>query len=168
MKEICSTVISEGGYTVTGKQFSVGVPVTAPKDMPTANTFVPILSVRLKSDGLDAIVLPKAISIMGIGNNTRIRYKIVNGTDIALTGASWVNAHSTSAVEYDISATAYTGGTDVFQGYIGVTNQATTPITFIDDLFAHQLTRNSFTSNDHIFSIVATGAANGDDCLDLS
>ena len=165
IKEICSTVISEGGYAVTGKQFSVGIPVTAPKDMPTANTFVPILSVRLKSDRLDAIVLPKAISIMGIGNNTRIRYKIVDGTDIALTGASWVNAHSTSAVEYDISATAYTGGTDVFQGYIGVTNQATTPITFIDDLFAHQLTRNSFTSNGHIFSIVATGAANGDDCL---
>lgn len=165
MKEICSTVISEGGYTITGKQFSVGVPVTTPKDMPTANTFVPILSIRLKSDRLDSIILPKSISIMGIGNNTRVRYKVVNGTDVALTGASWVNAHSSSAVEYDISATAYTGGTDVFQGYIGVTNQSTAPITLIDNLFSHQLTRNSFTSNSHIFTIVATGASNGDDCL---
>lgn len=165
LKEICSTVISEGGYALTGKQHSIGVPVLTPKDIPVAGTFVPILSIRLKSDRLDAIVLPKGLSVMGIGNNTRIRYKVVNGNDIVLTGASWVNAHSTSAVEYDISATAYTGGTDVFQGYIGVTNQATTPITIADDIFKYQLSRNSFTSNAHIFTIVATGAANGDDCL---
>ena len=165
LKEICSTVISEGGYSLTGKMHSVGVPVTTPKDMPTANTFVPIVSIRLKSDRLDAIALPKALSVMGIGNNTRIRYKVVNGTDIALTGASWVNAHSTSAVEYDISATAYTGGTDIFQGYIGVTNQATTPVTLADGVFQFQLSRNTFTSNAHIFTLVATGAANGDDCL---
>lgn len=165
LKEICSTVISEGGYTVSGKQHTVGIPVTTPKDMPTANTFVPIISIRLKSDRLDSIVVPKGISIMGIGNNTRIRYKVVNGTDVALTGASWANAASDSSVEYDISATAYTGGSDIFQGYIGVTNQATTPVTLVDDVFKYQLTRNSFTSNGHIFTIVATGAANGDDCL---
>jgi len=165
LKEICSTVISEGGYTLSGKQYSVGVPITTPKDMPTANTFVPIISIRLKSDRLDSIVIPKALSILGIGNNTRIRYKIINGKDITLTNASWVNAAPDSSVEYDISATAYSGGTDVFQGYIGVTNQATTPITLADDVLKYQLSRNSFTSNSYIFSIVATGASNGDDCL---
>ena len=165
LKEICSTVISEGGYVLSGKQHTIGVPITTPKDMPTANTFVPIVAIRLKSDRLDSIVVPKGLSVMGIGNNTRIRYKVVNGTDIALTGASWVNAASDSSVEYDLSATAYTGGSDIFQGYIGVTNQSTAPVTLVDDVLKYQLTRNSFTSNAHVFMIVATGAANGDDCL---
>jgi hypothetical protein len=164
-KEICSTVISEGGYTLSGKQLSAGVPITTPKDLPTAGTFVPIVSIRLKSDRLDAIVVPKAFSVLGLGNNTRLRYKVVNGTDVALTGASWVNAASDSSVEYDITATAYTGGTDLFQGYISVTNQATQPVTLVDDVLKYQLSRNSFTSNGHIFTIVAAGAANGDDCL---
>lgn len=165
LKEICSTVISEGGYSLTGKQHSVGVPVTTPKNMPTANTFVPIISIRLKSDSLDSIVVPKGLSIMGVGNNTRIKYKVVNGSNVSLTGASWVNAASDSSVEYDLSANAYSGGTDILQGYIGVTNHATIPVTLVDDVLKYQLTRNSFTSNAHVFMIVATGAANGDDCL---
>jgi hypothetical protein len=164
-KEICSTVVSEGGYTLSGKQFSAGIPVTTPKDLPTAGTFVPIIAIRLKSDSLDSIAVPKGISVLGSGNNTRLRYKVVTGNNIVLTGASWVNAASDSSVEYDISSSSYSGGTDVFQGYISVTNQATVPVTLVDDVLKYQLSRNSFTSNGHIFMIVATGAANGDDCL---
>ncbi len=165
LKQICSTVISEGGYDLRGKQRTIGVPVTSPKDMPTAGTFVPIVAIRLKADRPDAIVVPKNISLLGIGNNTRIRYKVVDGNDITLTGASWVNAASDSSVEYDLSATAYTGGVDMLQGYMSVTNQATVPIELKDGTFKFQLERNSFTSNNYIFMIAATGAANGDDCL---
>jgi len=165
LKQICSTVASEGGYSLIGKQYSAGTSILSPKDLPTAGTFVPIISVRLKSDRLDSIVLPKGISILGVGNNTRIKYKLVNGSDLALTNASWVNAHSTSSIEYDVSATAHTGGTDLIQGYVGVTNQATAPINLMDGIFTYQMQRNSFTSNSYILSIVATGASNGDDCL---
>ena len=165
LKQVCSTVISEGGYEPTGKMFSVGTAVSTPKDMPTANTFVPIVSIRLKSTRLDSIVLPKNISILGVGNNTRIKYKIVNGDTLVLNNASWTSTSNNSAIEYDLSANSYTGGIDLIQGYIGVTNQATAPIDLGDSIFKYQLERNSFTANSSIFSVVATGAANGDDCL---
>lgn len=165
LRQICSTVNSDGGYSLTGKQFSIGTPIQSPKDIPTAGTFVPIVSIRLKSTRLDSIVIPKGINVLGIGNNTRIKYKVVNGSDVALTNANWTNAHSTSSIEYDLSATAYSGGTDLFQGYIGVTNQATAPIQLYDGIFKYQMQRNSFTANAYVLSIVATGAANGDDCL---
>ncbi len=165
LKLVCSTVLSEGGYELSGKQFSVGTPISLPKDMPTANTFVPIVSIRLKSTRLDSIVLPKNISILGVGNNTRIKYKVVSGDTLTLNNASWVSVANNSAVEYDLSANSYTGGQDLLQGYIGVTNQATAPVSLGDSIFKYQLERNSFTSTPSIFSIVATGAANGDDCL---
>lgn len=164
LKQICSTVLSEGGYELRGSQQSIGTPVASPKDMPTAGTFVPITSIRLKSTRLDAIVVPSSIDVLGSGNNTRIKYKVVIGG--TLTGASWVSGGTNSSVEYDLSATAITGGTDVLSGYIAVTNQATQPIIINrDQLFKYQLKRNSFTSEATIFSVCCTGAANGDDAL---
>lgn len=162
-KQACFTVISEGGYELRGRPKSIGRPVTAPKDIPTAGTFVPLLSIRLKSDRLDAIVLPKAISLLGIGNNTRLQYKIVSGA--TLTGASWTQAASDSHVEYDFSATAYTGGTDLTQGYVGITNQATQAVELKDGVFKYQLERSSLSNTATTFTLVATGAANGDDAL---
>jgi hypothetical protein len=165
LKLVCSTVLSEGGYELSGKQFSVGTPISLPKDMPTANTFVPIVSIRLKSTRLDSIVLPKNISILGLGNNTRFKYKVVSGDTLALNNASWTSVANNSAVEYDLSANSYTGGQDLLQGYLGASNRATAPVTLGDSIFKYQLERNSFTSTPSIFSILATGASNGDDCL---
>ena len=75
-KQICSSVISEGGYELRGAQSSIGTPITTPKDMPTAGTFIPVVSLRLKSDRLDAIVILTAISLLGLGNNTRIEWRV--------------------------------------------------------------------------------------------
>lgn len=164
LKQICSTVISEGGYQISGRQRAVGIPVSAPKDIPTAGTFTPIISIRLKSDRLDAIVIPNNMSFVGVTNNTQYRYKVV--VNPTLTGASWVSAGTTSSVEYDITATSYTGGDDAKVGYavVGAGSGATT-VDFQDGLFKFQLERNSFTNTAVVFSLVATGAANGNDAL---
>lgn len=164
LKQICSTVISEGGYQLAGKQRSVGMPVTTPKDIPTAGTFVPIISIRLKSTRLDSIVIPNNMSFVGLTNNTQYRYKVVVGP--TLTGASWVSAGTNSSVEYDITATAYTGGDDAKIGYVNVgAGAGATVADFTDGLFKFQLERNSFTNTAVVFSLVATGAANGNDAL---
>lgn len=164
MKQICSTVISEGGYQLSGKQRSVGVPLSAPKDIPTAGTFTPIISIRLKSDRLDAIVIPNDISFVGATNNTQYRYKVV--VNPTLTGATWTSAGATSSVEYDITATSYAGGDDAKIGYLVIgAGAGANVIDFKDGLFKFQLERNIFTNTAVVFSLVATGAANGNDAL---
>lgn len=164
LKQICSTVISEGGYTLSGKQRSVGIPLLTPKDIPTAGTYVPIISIRLKSNRLDAIVIPNNLTFVGTTNNTQYRYKVV--VNPTLSGASWVDPNSASSVEYDISATSYTGGDDIKAGYLVIgAGAGANVIDFEDGLFKFQLERNSFTNTAIVFSLVATGASNGNDAL---
>jgi len=163
-KQICSSVISEGGYELRGAQSSIGTPITTPKDMPTAGTFIPVVSLRLKSDRLDAIVILTAISLLGLGNNTRIEWRVARGG--TLTSPNWTSAGSDSAVEYDLSATGISGYSVLANGYLGVTNQATQSLDILKEaLFKFQLTRNSLTSTPESISIIAAGASNGDDVL---
>lgn len=168
LKIVCASVISEGGYELRGRSRSIGMPITTPKDLPTAGTFVPIISIRLKDTQSDAIVIPTDVEFFGVSNNTRYRYKIVAGG--TLTGASWADVNTAeSSVEYDIAATAITGGRDLQMGYVNIAAGAggTTINLAGESLFAYQLERNSFAANNKgvIFSLVATGAANGDDAL---
>jgi hypothetical protein len=164
LKQICSTVISEGGYTLAGKQRSAGGILTSPKDIPTAGTFVPIISIRLKSDKLDAIVIPTSATFFGVTNNTQYKYKIVVGG--TLSNAVFNSAATSSSVEWDTAATAINGGDDVTIGYVNVgAGSGAAGESFEQGLFKFQLERNSFTGTPTIFSLVATGAANGNDAL---
>lgn len=165
LRKACTSVISEGGYELKGVPRCASVPITTPRDLPTAGVFVPVISIRLLSSRLDAIVIPKAMSILAIGNNSRIRYKITTGSTLALTGASWVSGGSGSNVEYDISATAMTGGTDIFSAYTASTTQSASAETLMDGLFKYQLERNSFTAQPFIFTIAAASSTSGDDIL---
>jgi hypothetical protein len=165
LKHVCTTVISEGGYQLNGRANAIGTPVQTPKDMPTAGTYVPIVSIRLKSTTLDGLAIPNNISLVGIGNSTRVGYRLLNGPALALTGASWQSAGGNSVVEYDLSATALSGGNILYQGYTSVTNQSALPVTLQDGIFKFQLERNGLTSTPLIFTLAATGAANGDDII---
>ena len=65
LKQICSTVISEGGYELRGIQQAIGIPITTPRTLTTAGTFYPIISLRIKTSPnfLDAIVILTALSV---------------------------------------------------------------------------------------------------------
>lgn len=161
-RQICFSVISEGGYELRGRPRSTGIPVTAPKDMPVAGTYVPLVSIRLKSTRPDAIVIPKNFSLLGIGNNSRISYKLV--ASAVLTGAVWTSGGDDSSVEYDISATAYTGGVDMERGYVAISNQSTQTISEAGQ-FRFQLERNNFTNTTFALTLVATSSTAGDDVV---
>ena len=166
LKVICTTVISEGGFEPRGQVRTAGMPLGSPKDIPTAGTFVPIISIRLRDDYPDAIAFIKSVQFFGATNNTNYRYKLVSGA--TLTGASWVQS-SDSAVEYDISATAMSGGIDRRTEYVNVAAGSGAQVSQIDpsDIFRYQLERNIFAPSDKgtIFTLCATGASNGNDAL---
>jgi len=165
LRQICSTVISEGGYQLFGTQRAVGTLITSAKDLPTAGNTYPVVSIQLKSTRLDAVAIVTALSILGKSNSpTTIRWSVHTGT--TLTSPSWVSAGDDSSVEYDLSATAMSGGRQVATGYLSVTNQASTSIDILKEaLFRFQLERDGLTATPTIFTLAATPASNGDDVL---
>lgn len=164
MKQVCSTVISEGGYELRGAQQAVGHLINAPRDLPSGNTEYPVLSLRLKSDRNDAIVIPTAISLLGIGNNSRFLWKLINNP--TLSNTSWQSAGTDSAVEYDMSANTISGGRTVAQGYFAADTQSVMPVQILKEaLFKFQLERNGLTGNSYPLTISVTSLGAGDDVL---
>lgn len=165
LRIICASVISEGGYELKGKPRAVGIPISSPKDLPTAGTFTPVISIRLKDGWKDAVVLPRSVQAFGITNNTSYRWKIVAGG--TLTGAVWTSAGDDSPVEYDITATAIAGGRDLRVEYLNVSSGAGAALTQIEpsEIFKSQLERDPFATANvgYVYSLVATGASNGND-----
>ena len=103
LKQICSTVISEGGYeqksTLTWARQT-----TATTGIGTS--FIPLVSIRLKSTNLGAVVIPDGFTFMPTSASDYFEVALIKNA--TLTGASY-SSLSTN-VEYDIAATALTGG----------------------------------------------------------
>jgi hypothetical protein len=158
MKQVCSSVISEGGYELRGIQQAVGTAITAPKALATAGTFYPVVAIRLKTTALDAIVIPSAISILGLGDTT-YNWQIRSG--LTTTGGTWESAGADSAVEYNLTGTGITGGRVLASGYIDSSKNNIAGIDiFKEALFKFQLERNGLTGTPFEFAIVITAANN--------
>jgi hypothetical protein len=166
LKQVCSTVISEGGYELRGAQLSAGTPVTTPKTLTTAGTVYPVVSFRLKSTRLDGIVILTAISVLGVTNNANYQWSVVvNGTT---TGGTWVSAGTNSSVEYNITGTSFssTGGRILATGYFQGSNQGATSVDILKEaLFTTQLERNPFTATAYEITLTCSAASNGDQVL---
>lgn len=164
LKQVCSTVISEGGYELRGAQQAVQVPIGSPRDLTTALIYYPVISIRLKTvpDRLDAIVILTALSILGITNNANYSWQVVaSGTT---TGGTWISAGTDSAVEYNITGTSFTGGRVLASGFLNGSNQGSTPVDILKEaLFSFQLERNSFTSTPFELTLIASADTNGAD-----
>jgi hypothetical protein len=146
LKQICSTVISEGGYELRGKQQSAGTAITAPRTFAVAGTYYPIVGIRLKSTRLDAIAIATAVSILGLGNSKNYEWRVVNGSTALITGGSWVDASADSSVQYNITGSSVAGGRVLASGYVNSSNQGSPSINILKEaLFANQLERNGLT-----------------------
>lgn len=162
LKQICSTVISEGGYQLKGAQQSIGTSILSPRTFAVAGTYYPIVALRLQSTRLDAIVIITAISVLGIGNGKNYAWRIVN-YDVSVSGGSWVNAPGDSSVQYNLTGTSATGGRIIASGYINSSNQASPALNILKEaLFANQLERNGLTGVPYEFVLeVAVGTTSG-------
>jgi len=162
LKKVCSTVISEGGYELRGKPRSIGRPANNVFTMSTAGVWYPIVSIRLKSDQLDAIAIPTNISALAEGNGGRAKYGLFVGATLG-GNTTFTSVSSDSCIEYNYVANTITGGTLLQQGFLGITNQSSSDITLgKDSLFTYQLQRNSFTSTPEDMTLAMQGGTNSD------
>lgn len=163
LKQICSTVISEGGYQLYGTQQAIGTPVQTPRILGTAGTFYPVISLRLKASRLDAIAIISALSIMPM---TTGAYNWQIKSSAVTTGGTWVSAGDDSSIEYNITGTSQTGGRILASGFFKETNQTQTQIDISrESLFKFQFERNSLTSTPFEITLVVASDSSNDTLL---
>ena len=157
LKAICSTVISEGGYTPVGRPQSIGHPLSAAYSLGTKDTLYPVISIRLKAGRNNAIVLPNDFSI-GVSANANFRYQLLSRC--VTSGGTWVSAGDQSSVEYNLTATTITNGAVLEQGYVMASNQSSVAPQMQAFPFSYQLERNTFTSTMFEFVIAVECSVN--------
>jgi hypothetical protein len=160
MRAICSTVISEGGYANRSQSRAIGTALTG-KDL--SNTvYRPLVCLRLKSANIDAIVVPTAFDVYGLQQAAFAYRVILNPT---LTNANWTSAGTDSTVEYDISATALSGGTVLAQGiFVGSNKGGSAQVSNNEVDFSQQLGRTIAGVSD-IWCLAAVATTNNDDAV---
>lgn len=113
MQQICSTVISEGGYSPQKITHTAGTGIT-PKRLTTAGTYYPVASIRLAANNRYSIVRVSQIDVLSPTVNY---YRWVVLKNASLTNANWSSNSSTVRVEVDTNATAVSNGIEIQSGY---------------------------------------------------
>jgi hypothetical protein len=157
MKQICSTVISEGGYTQFGVTEVAGTG-TNEKRLSAANTQYPIVSIRLAPTRLDSIVVPTQVDFLSTTVNYYQWQLLANAT---LTGATWAGTSQTGSVQYDTAATAVTGGIVVQSGFVSA--RSVVELSAVN-FFQYQLGRTLAGVSDTL-TLVATATSPNADTL---
>jgi hypothetical protein len=119
MKQICSSVQSEGGYEGFARRYNVTKNGSNPTTLTTQDTQYPMIALRLNSNRLDSAIVPSNLSVVleqtAANKPDTVQYRIL--LNPTLTGNTW-ETHFNGNVDYNVTATAVTGGTDIIGGYI--------------------------------------------------
>jgi hypothetical protein len=121
--QICSTVVSEGGYVEAGQDWAV--------DSPSLRTIasgatLPVMAIRLKNTfktyANHMIVRMGNVNVFSTGEN--IKWQLIKlPNQAALTGSTWTDVHTDSGVQYNATCTAYTDGPHLDTGWVAASTQ---------------------------------------------
>jgi hypothetical protein len=158
MRQICSTILSEGGYEGFSRRYNVTHSGATPYTLTTAGTQYPLIAIRMAPDRLDSIIVASNISVaIEPGTNNKplvVQYRIL--LNPTLTGNTW-ETHFNGNVQYNVTATGVTGGTDIIGGYIS--SSGTLEVSSIND-FNFQIGRTQLGVSD-TFVLVLVPTENG-------
>jgi hypothetical protein len=131
-----NSLIQEGEPEKLGTLVSIANTITG-TTMSDADTFYPIVSIRLKSTQLSAVMLLRSLQT-ATNDNTNVYWKLIeNATN---TGGTWANhPDPNSFMQYNITQSATTGGTTLLNGFVVGGGAA---LINIDDKAAVQLGRS--------------------------
>ena len=135
MKQVCVSVVSNGGYFRDSHIHTVVRPTTT-----VGTSFYPLIAIRMASGKTDSVILPNIINLFPTTSDD-FEYAIVKNPS-SITGGTWVT-HATGNVEYNISATAMGAGENLVDGFFGSTNQSTSTEESSARNFAYQLGRTN-------------------------
>lgn len=156
MNQICSSVISEGGYSLSGSPSGIGHNLGTPVRLSnTSSVFTPLIAIRLKSTNSDAVVLPINFTIVP-EDQALVKYQIYRKA--VTSGGSWANV-SNSSVQYNLAPTSIVSGSPASVGFLISNNQSINTPQDEGFSFEQQLTRDPFTPT--MYEYVITAATTG-------
>lgn len=135
------TASSEGYLNFLGRVSSIANALTGVNLGTTANVFKPLVAIRLRAGWLDAVVRPLSFSGATLDNTALFVRAIENPT---ITGGTWVVYDQDSPIEYNISATGFTGGEPLQTVYL-TPNKGGEVVPFEESSIT-QLYRNTTTT----------------------
>jgi len=159
LQQICSSCISEGGYSPEGLEQMIGTSqINAGVNLGTANTYYNIATIRIKSGRPYAVIVPAGIDVLNISNGDFEWGLFFNATP----SSAFSYTSFSDNVEYDLTTVDLTStGTRVAGGYLG---GKTAPFALGGDFiaFSNQLGQTIGGTSDTLTLGVRPGAANGD------
>ena len=117
LKQICVTVISNGGYD----KRTIPHIVTHPTATTVGTSPGPLVSIRMATGRTDSVIIPSGIDVLPTTNDSYIIRMYKNAT---IVGGTW-SLEPSGNVERNTTATSMSGGTIVGEYYVSNTNQST-------------------------------------------
>lgn len=163
--QICSSVISEGGYVESGQDWGT---VSPSLRLVNANSTLPIIAIKLAGDfkGYQNRATVRMGSISLVSNASTVAYRLIKlPNEGFLTGGAWSNVNSNSAVQYNVTATSYSDGEEIDNGFIVASTGAggsgkNIPGTLSPNAPStakkNFITQNYYSSNSEIFVVTVT------------
>lgn len=146
LQQICSTVISEGGYIPRGMIRAAGNGTTG---RTTSGTPLPLLAIRLRSGYTRAYIQPNQFSVINLSGGTTI-FLVQIILRASVTGGSW--SQSSEATEINTTGTAVSGGYVVTEQYV----EARASYAGLDLGDTTLLNASDFAGTSDIIAVVAT------------
>ena len=167
-KQICSTVISEGGYAPLGRPFSISTGSPTPVQI-AANVEEPILFLRgnvANSNYYHQNIIPSGLSMICSATNDLVLYKLEYFLAGTYTGTqpTWTNVNNNySVAQYATNlATGYnnTNAITLDQGYFY--GRGTNTFSSLGDVFTSQVLQltSNITNDSDIIVLTATFVSN--------
>ena len=156
-----ASVSAEGLTTRLGREENATTPIGG-VNLASADTFLPVISIRLRPDRLNGVAIPLEFFAAATTNDD-IYYRIYRNA--TLTGASWSNVGTDSFVQVDTSATALTDGNAIQTGYLPASffTSGTGSVVKFPPESIQQLGRNNMGTEPQIFTITAASPDAGTD-----
>ena len=137
LKQICASVISNGGYQRETERWTASRGSTV-----VGTSFYPLVSIRLAPGRTDSVILPANLAILPTASGN-FEWALIRNS--VLADGTW-STHSQNNVQYSIDATTITTqGEIVREGYFAGSNQSVGSLQISDglDTFDLQLGRTN-------------------------
>ena len=159
LQQICSSCISEGGYSPSGVRQMVGTTAIAGSRLPTADTFYSIGTFRIKSGRPYAVIIPAGYTVAGL-ETTDFQVGLFRG--VTLSSGSFSYTSYSDNVEYDLTVRELSAtGTQLSSNFIS--GKDSPVATFGDEIpFDYQIGQ-TIGGTSEVITLAAKATSNNDD-----
>jgi hypothetical protein len=161
MHQICSTVMSEGGYQQRTRPRTISRTSSIAANLTSSGTWSPICSLRLRAGHEDAVCLPGKVYVVGDGNSSIYEWALIRNATVG--GGLWQVHPQDPNVEFNANATSLSGTYNVENTAMFTSTNQSSPGSAeeVGYNFEQQLGRNQTPTSDTLTLAVRAHVISG-------